>query len=156
MDGFKLINVLILVGIGAYRIKQMTRRIGLGGIILIVYLAVFLAIYIVLPLVLHVNNPFGSYFPFFFFFPFFLGRRGFRTGRNRKNGDLNNQGENPEDIFQNKYDTGDWDRKHSRNYDEFGIRVKNDLSRYWYYVGMAVIVAAAAILLLTGSIHLNL
>ncbi len=131
----------------------MARKLGLGGIILIIYLAIFLISYVVLPYVFHRGNLLGGYFPYFFFFPFFFGRRGFRTGKSRQKTGSNSPGGTHDDLMDVNYDPKEWEKYKTENYDEFGIKVKNDLSRYWYYIGMAVILAAAiVILLLKGTL----
>lgn len=131
----------------------MARRLGLGSIILVIYLGIFLISYVVLPLVFHRSNVFGGYFPFFFLFPFFLGRRGFRNGRSKQKTGNKGPGSAQDDVLENQYDPKEWEKYKTASYDEYGIKVKNDLSRYWYYVGLVVILAAAVVIfLLKGTI----
>lgn len=122
---------------------------------MIVYFVIFLIFYVILPVFFHTNYSIGGFVPFFFFFPFIFGRR--RARPRYPNGNTPQSQQTPEDeLLNNPYDTRKWEKSKSENYDEYGIRVKNDISRYWYYVGLLVILAASIILLVIRGGYFNL
>lgn len=136
----------------------MAKRIGVGAIILIVYASIFVIFYAVIPFVFNRSYPIQGFIPFIFFFPFFLGRRGSRSryqNQNQNAGSSSPQ-QSPEDILNEQYDTSGWEKTHAKNYDEYGIRMNNSTSRYWYYIGVVIIVAVATMLLLLKGSFLNL
>lgn len=126
----------------------MRRRITLPAILILVYFSIFIALYVVLPLFFNRTYSFRGFFPFFFFFPFFLGRRGFRNTNSNKRRNRSTAQPQQDDILNEKYDASKWEKDAAENYDEYGIRIKSDFTRYWYYIGMVVILVAAVILLL--------
>lgn len=122
----------------------MRRRIGLGGMILIIYAALFVMVYVVVPVFLPQLHVYGGYFPLFFFFPFIFGRRGVRR---RNTNTTTSQSNSDDQSFMNTKDTADWERRNAQMYDEFGIPKRSTSSRLLYFVALAIILSAALILL---------
>lgn len=122
-------------------------------IIMAVYFAIFLIFYVVLPVFFHRSYSLGGFFPFFFFFPFVFGRR--RPRSRNTSPQAQNQDPMDQDILNEQYDTREWEKSKAENYDEYGIRIRRDTSRYWYYIVVGVILAASIVFLLVNEGYLH-
>ena len=125
----------------------MSRRINISLIFLIVYFAIYIVAFVVLPMYFHIFRLDGAYFPLFFFFPFIFGRRGFRRKtQSQGNSGSNAQGQSDE-ILNGTYDTRGWEKRKATQYDEYGIQTRKSVTRYWYYIGMAIVIVAGLLFL---------